>query len=75
MRPLSTTDNLRGHLELLRALTQAPDLDEATYLDVIADMMVRGKRGGYYTVGAFALLPSPRSRSLARRGKDASVDC
>ncbi|CED82326.1 Glucosamine-phosphate N-acetyltransferase [Phaffia rhodozyma] len=50
IRPLSTTDYKRSHLELLSVLTVAPVISEEVYADVVGDMKLRGRRGGYFPV-------------------------
>jgi len=51
IRPLSTTDLTRGHIQLLSILSVAPELSKEHYDEIITDMLVRGKRGGYYPTG------------------------
>lgn len=65
IRPLASDDHRRGHLTLLRVLTQAPELDAAAYGEVFDDMRCRGRRGGYYPLGTSR--PGPCLSRLASR--------
>ncbi|KAL7416898.1 acyl-CoA N-acyltransferase [Mrakia frigida] len=48
IRPLATTDVTRGHIQLLSILSVAPELSQQQYDEIVEDMLVRGRRGGYY---------------------------